>query len=303
MLICSHGGIHFERLWQIHSMKPVKFMKNFKKLLNFKKPPCILEIVHSMFSYYCKLENFHEGFIFTNLHVQSFVKSKPSWNGEITLSFTDMGKSCPSGEFLRLQICLLTNVFHENKILTKIDSITFANIYNWHAFSWLHQTNLTFYFFEKRPKAPFYFVCLYPIKQASGFISPTQLVHIIDKMIFLVVYAACRHSNIQVSPSLILISAGTLKVEYSHQRKRVQMLLELGVVETSAQITWKQVRILERGRRARNGTSLHSQRGVIRSPKEVKIEVTKVTVNTWYHRCHSHDLSMKIITQVCHEGE
>ena len=39
--------------------------------------------------------------------MQSFVKIKPSQNGEITLSFTDIGKSCPSREFLMAQICLL----------------------------------------------------------------------------------------------------------------------------------------------------------------------------------------------------
>ena len=38
--------------------------------------------------------------------MQSFVKIKPSRNGEITLMFTDVGKSCPCGEFLMWQICL-----------------------------------------------------------------------------------------------------------------------------------------------------------------------------------------------------
>ena len=32
-------------------------------------------------------------------HVRSFVKIKSSRNGEITLSFTDIGKACPSLEF------------------------------------------------------------------------------------------------------------------------------------------------------------------------------------------------------------
>ena len=40
--------------------------------------------------------------------MRSFVKIKSSRNAEITLSFTDIGKSCPSGEFLVLQICVLT---------------------------------------------------------------------------------------------------------------------------------------------------------------------------------------------------
>ena len=52
---------------------------------------------------YCKFRNFREGFI-----MRSFVKMKSSRNVEITLSFTDAGKSCPSHEFLTSQICLLT---------------------------------------------------------------------------------------------------------------------------------------------------------------------------------------------------
>ena len=41
--------------------------------------------------------------------MRSFVKIKSrSRNGEIPLSFTDAGKSCPSREFLTRQICLLT---------------------------------------------------------------------------------------------------------------------------------------------------------------------------------------------------
>ena len=45
---------------------------------------------------YCKFGDFREGFI--------FVKMKSSNNGEITLSFTGIGKSCPSREFLTLQV-------------------------------------------------------------------------------------------------------------------------------------------------------------------------------------------------------
>ena len=40
-------------------------------------------------------------------HMRSFVKIKSSRNAEITQSFTDIGKSCPSREFLASQICLL----------------------------------------------------------------------------------------------------------------------------------------------------------------------------------------------------
>ena len=39
--------------------------------------------------------------------MRSFVKMKSSQNGEITLSFTDMVKSCPSHELIALQICYL----------------------------------------------------------------------------------------------------------------------------------------------------------------------------------------------------
>ena len=41
-----------------------------------------------------------------NFAYAKFREDKPSRNGEITLSFTDIGKSCPSGEFLTSQICL-----------------------------------------------------------------------------------------------------------------------------------------------------------------------------------------------------
>ena len=40
--------------------------------------------------------------------MRSFVKMKSSQNGEITLSITDIGKSCSSREFLAPQECLLT---------------------------------------------------------------------------------------------------------------------------------------------------------------------------------------------------
>ena len=40
-------------------------------------------------------------------HRRSFMKIKSSQNGEITLLFTDIGKSCPSHKFLTSQIYLL----------------------------------------------------------------------------------------------------------------------------------------------------------------------------------------------------
>ena len=40
--------------------------------------------------------------------MRSFVKIKSSQNAEITLSLTDISKSCPSRELLASQMCLLT---------------------------------------------------------------------------------------------------------------------------------------------------------------------------------------------------
>ena len=40
--------------------------------------------------------------------MRSFVKIKSSRNGEITQSFTDLGKACLSREFVTSQTCLLT---------------------------------------------------------------------------------------------------------------------------------------------------------------------------------------------------
>ena len=39
--------------------------------------------------------NFHKGFIFAKLQVQSLVKIKALSNGKTTLSFTDVGKPIP----------------------------------------------------------------------------------------------------------------------------------------------------------------------------------------------------------------
>ena len=55
-------------------------------------------------------------------NVRSFVKIKPSRNGEITLSFTDIGKSCPSCAFLNSQICLL-KLFAKIKLLGKFQNL------------------------------------------------------------------------------------------------------------------------------------------------------------------------------------
>ena len=49
----------------------------------------------------------------------SFVKLKHSQNGEITLSITDVDKSCPSHKFLTWQNMLFNSIL-ENKILTNL---------------------------------------------------------------------------------------------------------------------------------------------------------------------------------------
>ena len=51
--------------------------------------------------------------------MRSFVKIKSSQNGEVTLLFTDIGKSCLSREFLMSLICFF-NANRKNKILAKI---------------------------------------------------------------------------------------------------------------------------------------------------------------------------------------
>ena len=56
-----------------------------------------------------KIRKFARVFFFRETsHMRSFVKVKSLRKGEITLWFTDLGKSCPSSDFLTLQICLLT---------------------------------------------------------------------------------------------------------------------------------------------------------------------------------------------------
>ena len=55
-------------------------------------------------------------------HIRSFVKIEPSRNGEITMSFTDVGKSCPSRLFLTSQLCLLT-LFEKIKFSQKFPNL------------------------------------------------------------------------------------------------------------------------------------------------------------------------------------
>ena len=55
--------------------------------------------------------------------MQSFVKIKPLRNGENSLSYTDVGKSCQRHELLTWQICLLT-------LLVKINHAKIFEIYS-----------------------------------------------------------------------------------------------------------------------------------------------------------------------------
>ena len=53
----------------------------------------------------------------------SFVKIKPSLIGDITLSFTDKGKSCPVRDFFYVANVSF-NAIQENKIITKNSEFT-----------------------------------------------------------------------------------------------------------------------------------------------------------------------------------
>ena len=69
--------------------------------------------------------------------MRSFVKMKSSQNGEITLSITDIGKSCTNREFLAPQECLIT-LFAKIKFLRKVPDLQYLqlkriqNMYNWY---------------------------------------------------------------------------------------------------------------------------------------------------------------------------
>ena len=57
--------------------------------------------------------------------MRCFVKLKSSRNAEITLSFADICKSCPSREFLASQICLLT-LFTKIKFSGKFSDLQYV---------------------------------------------------------------------------------------------------------------------------------------------------------------------------------
>ena len=54
--------------------------------------------------------------------MRSFVKIKPSQVCDITLSFTDIGKSCPVHDFYVASVSF--NAIRENKMLAKISEFT-----------------------------------------------------------------------------------------------------------------------------------------------------------------------------------
>ena len=73
---------------------------------------------------YCKLGNFGEGLFLQNLADLKFRENKPLRNGEITLSFTYVGNSCTSCEFLvsQVHVCLLM-LFSKIKFLRKFPNL------------------------------------------------------------------------------------------------------------------------------------------------------------------------------------
>ena len=78
----------------------LKRLRQYNIIKHRQKDSCMANTVNS---------EIFTSFIFRETsHMRSFVKIKPSRNGNITLSCTNVGKSCPRSEFLTLQICLLT---------------------------------------------------------------------------------------------------------------------------------------------------------------------------------------------------
>ena len=102
------------------SMRKIQSMKAFDSLLCSRRKLHRFKVNNT----YCKFRNFREGFYFRETsHMRSFVKIGPSRNGEITMSFTDVGKSCPSREFYNV-INMSFGAFRENKILAKFFEFT-----------------------------------------------------------------------------------------------------------------------------------------------------------------------------------
>ena len=81
----------------------------------------IVKLVNLTVQYdYCKFGNFHEGFI-----LRSFVKMKSSGNREITLSITDIVKSCPNSECFNVANLSLT-LFAKIKFSRKFPDLQYA---------------------------------------------------------------------------------------------------------------------------------------------------------------------------------
>ena len=55
--------------------------------------------------------------------MRSFVRIKPSRNGEITLSFTEVGKPCLSRDFFTVANMSFNDI-RENEVLAKISEFT-----------------------------------------------------------------------------------------------------------------------------------------------------------------------------------
>ena len=64
--------------------------------------------------------------IFVSVLLRSFVKIKFSRNAEITQSFTDLAKSCPSRELVTSQISVLT-LFAKIKFLLKFPDLQYCD--------------------------------------------------------------------------------------------------------------------------------------------------------------------------------
>ena len=72
--------------------------------------------------------------------MRSFVKLSSSRKVAITLSFTDIYKSCQSREFQNVANMSFNVFFHKNKILAKIFKFTVCILYQNHNHSYNHST-------------------------------------------------------------------------------------------------------------------------------------------------------------------
>ena len=109
----------FSRKWVLNS-----FGKYVRK--------CYIKFLHSNswyvpYHYYTvNSEIFARVYFRETSHMRSFVKIKLSQYGEIFLSFTDIGKSCPGREILTWQICLLT-LFAKLKFSRKFPNLQYQH--------------------------------------------------------------------------------------------------------------------------------------------------------------------------------